>query len=584
MVCHLINNGADVSNGGSFCGCPLSAAIDRGHWRIAQTLLDKGADVNGPAYSQVPHYYLSDFGIYGDGDRDFSRQPLNSAIYQDDRKMVVDLLGRGTNLNTIRGRCRSASLTKHWLEEAHPLCHALELNRMAIVDILLAKGADIAIGNFCPLLTALSMNNLKAFETFMTANTEAMLNSFLEEMLFRCSQDDSIQAVLKLIENKSPDHTFEEPGPLLRRAIMCDSNLMLSWLLKRGLSPNISLCSKKFKELGHEYALPTAIERGHYNNVEMLLANPVDVNLCDSDRGTAIYAAVKQKNKEMIQKLISLGARFEEPIWSYKLCWIFAHRVAFKGDVGTMDFIYSNGASIVDQCDLCGSVLGHAVEVENIEMIRYLVSKGCDFNELNVYGMPLLKWAEDRLLDDACTELRRLGATNTVDQRKAELQVEQSVSRLCEDLSGRSATQKWPMWLSRRRWIMLGRCLLLGDDLNNALIALEQTMHFDEGIDGKSRHLRTKFSCARCGRANSSRYHLCRDSTDMGICENTCLKLHEQELRLDEQLDDHAHLMYPRPFFSADIPKDYVALDETYHIPREEWLESLKDWKVKTAD
>ena len=48
-------------------------------------------------------------------------------------------------------------------------------------------------------------------------------------------------------------------------------------------------------------------------------------------------------------------------------------------------------------------------------------------------------------------------------------------------------------------------------------------------------------------------------------------------------MENHAYLMYPRPFFSADIQAGQVALDQTHQISRESWLESLKGWTVKRS-
>lgn len=395
-------------------------------------------------------------------------------------------------------------------------------------------------------------------------------------------------------------------------AITCDSTVLLSWLLNRGLDPNIDLRSRKEKEEKVDideveektakklrfaladpideveeeeeakkprFALPGAIASGHYDLAEMLLENAADVNLSDPYWGTACYAAYKRRSQEWLTKLISLGARIEEPIWLRDSCHKIAHIVASEGDVEMMDCICDKGINIMTCCGLCGPVLSSTVKAENIDMMRYLAKKGCDINDLNVYGTPLLKWAEDDLLDDAHSELTRLGATKIVSQRRVELQIENSVALLCEELSSINTSQPWSYRRSGIRWFALGRCLLIGNDPENALIALEQTLDFDEDDSGDPDQ--TMHSSIGCYCHEPGRYHLCQNSTSKPICESECLRNHEEELRMDGKLENHPHLMYPRPFFSAEIKKGYVALDENHQIPRETWLESLQGWKFQ---
>ena len=244
-----------------------------------------------------------------------------------------------------------------------------------------------------------------------------------------------------------------------------------------------------------------------------------------------------------------------------------------------MDFILEKGVSIMAYCTLCGSALSCAVRAENVEMIGYLVEKGCDINELSVYSTPLLEWAEDDLLDDAYSELRRLGASKIVSQRQKELHTEQLVALLCQELSSINDSQSG--WWSDLRWLALGRCLLIGNDPDSALIALEQTSRAWEGADAIDNEWHARVTISRCRFHDSKRYHICQNSTSLAICESQCLKSHEEQLRRDGKLENHAHLMFPRSFFPGGIKKNHVFLDEDHQIALKNWLESLRDWKFK---
>ena len=199
------------------------------------------------------------------------------------------------------------------LEDCHPLCCALELGHSKIIDLLVANGAETTIGNFCPFMIALSVNNVQRFREFMETQTELMTDTTVEEMLLRCEPNESLLAVQDLIDEKFPDYTVKDPGLLLRHAIHVKSPALLSWLLKHGVSPSIDINPWKSYMNTPRFALPQAIAKGHYDHAEKLLENAVDVDLDDSELGTALSAACEQNNKEWMTRLISLGARIEQP-------------------------------------------------------------------------------------------------------------------------------------------------------------------------------------------------------------------------------------------------------------------------------
>ena len=576
MVDYLLDNGAQV-NIGSSGNCPLSAAIWGGHWILAEILLDRGANPDG-----VP---LSNLGLH-------PNLPIISAIYRDNIGMVSKLLKQGANLNTPHDRCEEfhQELDESWrdirrnecnLPCSHPLCYALKLGRNKIIDLLVASGAETTISNFCPFMTALSVNNVQRFRKLMETQTDLMTGLTVEKMLCRGTRNESLLAVQDLIDEKFPDCTIKDPVLLLQHAIHVESPARLSWLLKHGVSPSIDIKPQTSYSNAPRFALlPQAIAVGHYDHAGLLLENAVDVNLNDSKLGTAIYVACKQNNKEWMSRLISLGARMEQPNWYRDECWKLAHLVASNGDTDMTDFVLENGVSIMAYCALCGSALSCAVRSENVDMIGYLVEKGCDINELNVSGMPLLTWAEDDLLDDASSELRRHGASKIVNQRQKELHVEHLVPLLCQELSSIDDSQSG--WWSDPRWLALGRCLLIGNDPDNALIALEQTLWPYKSANERNRRWWPYVAIPRCRLHYSERYHICQNSTSLAICESQCLKPHEEQLRQDGKLENHAHLMFPRPFFPGEIMDDHVFLDKDHQIPLETWLESLKDWKFKS--
>lgn len=189
MMCHLLENGAQVNKGGGSRGSPLSAAIELSQWDLAEMLLDRGASPNGIIHSEVCD--TSMVGAFEVHRYNVARvQPINSAISVDNIEMVIKLLERGTNLNAIHDRC-----ARYGVDDAHPLCHALNNDRKGIIDILVANGAEVTTGNYCPILTALSKNDVEKFREFMEGRTNSISNPTLEEMLLRSNGNELVLAV-----------------------------------------------------------------------------------------------------------------------------------------------------------------------------------------------------------------------------------------------------------------------------------------------------------------------------------------------------------------------------------------------------
>ena len=77
-------------------------------------------------------------------------------------------------------------------------------------------------------------------------------------------------------------------------------------------------------------------------------------------------------------------------------------------------------------------------------MIRYLVDKGADINDLSIYGKTMIARAEEKFRDDAHDELKILGAVQKTDDQSIRKHFENAVQWLCQEFSAKSSSQESP--------------------------------------------------------------------------------------------------------------------------------------------
>lgn len=144
IVAMLLANGADVHAAGNPDGyTPLHCAVLRGHADVAETLLARGANANGrDRHGYTPLHHAAAEGhasmvevlLQGGASADIQTKggwpSLQMAIFRGREKAVAMLADSGLDLNAPSG-------------EIVPLHYAASEGRETIVEILIAKGADV---------------------------------------------------------------------------------------------------------------------------------------------------------------------------------------------------------------------------------------------------------------------------------------------------------------------------------------------------------------------------------------------------------------------------------------------------------
>ena len=586
LVQKLLQIGSDVNNDGGYYGSALIAAVAQRNAEVIELLFNHDVDVNPRINSPGP--YLRELQrLVGTVGQDYiyqTHQPIIWAIEQNDIELIRTLVERGADLIATQKRCR-ASFERHYDElndVVHPFCCAMQLGLGTIAEYLISRGADPHRGNSCAAIAVAQKGNIQAFRSLLYASPIATNRiSILIDAIDVCTNEATIQSLIDTMNDNGISPSLGLIEPLMENAIKKDFRLTVTWLLEKGVSPNFEL-----RRDGH--VLNYAIQHRYFDIARNLIISGADLNLFDGTYGTPLLAAFKVGNIDLIRDLLRRGAEIDAPLScspgdSYgpkDMCCRLIHHVAAAGDIDVMNLLLEYRPDLMSRCDVCETALWRAVRTEDVIMIRLLLDMGVKLDQCNTYGKPILRWAEEKHLVLACNELKSLGAVRH--QHGLREKLEQSVQRLCQQISTDLRMHVGPEWPPR--WIMLGRCLYLGGDIQNALIALEQTMQFEEASNNdpeKGYYVYSVVSCETCPYGSSDRFHLCKDDDIMGICEDNCLKAHERELKMEGKLETHESLTYPRPWSSSAIPEDHVALSEGQYIPREAWLESLKDWTVK---
>ncbi|CAG2059174.1 unnamed protein product, partial [Timema podura] len=147
---------------------------------------------------------------------------------------------------------------------------------------------------------------------------------------------------------------------------------------------------KNFKEsLGEHIILLIASENGHINIVNYLL-DLIDVNTVDSDGCTALHAAVRGGQLEVVQLLVKRNAHINcKDVHGYtalKYC-------VRNGRLDVLEFLVENKGDINLSDENQVNLLHHAARAGQLENVKYLLRLGIDINSRDRVGFTALHHA-----------------------------------------------------------------------------------------------------------------------------------------------------------------------------------------------
>ncbi|KAM6483076.1 ankyrin repeat-containing domain protein [Trichoderma sp. SZMC 28011] len=400
----------------------LYYAIRGGSTRVAQLLLDKGANADASAIATTK-------GESGDNK---AGDMLQLAVFRGNPTMVNLLLDRGAEINAQRGGWGSALQT------------AASDEHLNMLKLLIKRGADINVPSNeagCVLLSA--SGNMHCLQLLLDNGADVNkrgTGSMEKTALCETAKAKHWEAFDLLIDHGAdvnqggtggyPLHemtTNFRPGmdrifPQLRRTFGLSKAvdgefLRLKLLLSLGADPNAQdgkgetalhkacghhklTCSPTCVQIAqllidhgadanivaesHGTALQRAAYRGCMNMVKLLLENGADVNIQGGTYGNALSAVCYSPKglgtkTEMIQLLVDHGADVNDKSGTYGTA-LQAAACCSKEGVKMMRILLELGADVNAASGLFGNALQAACKLGDIDMVSLLLDYGADIN------------------------------------------------------------------------------------------------------------------------------------------------------------------------------------------------------------
>ena len=353
----LIESGADVrSNQNQGTWSPIHHAAEGESLECINLLAERGAEINARSFgSKTPLHFISevpyDSGataaclVENGADLDFRHAdrigtPLQQAAHHGRLAIIETLLKKGADPNAVYEHDRISSFKFGTAMQC-----AAYWGHLAALEILSRYGADI---------------NQKAAD-IGTALHAAVINGKVEtvEFLLKHGADVDIHA--------------GRLGSVLTAAYYGGSRTIIRTILERlGIHQDDATITRKIEETGNDkcWNLFEAARRNALGRIRNLLDDGVDVNIRShlSGEGPIILAAV-QGHVEAVQLLAERGANLQSRDRGGQRPM---HIASSRGDRRMMEVLLRNGASADVRDDHDMSVADRAEEAGYFELVEYL--------------------------------------------------------------------------------------------------------------------------------------------------------------------------------------------------------------------
>ncbi|KAK1622056.1 ankyrin repeat-containing domain protein [Colletotrichum phormii] len=343
IVQMLLNKGADVNAQGGDYGNALQAGSLEGHDKIVQMLLNKGADVNAQG------------GDYGNA--------LQAGSLEGHDKIVQMLLNKGADVNAQGGEYGNALQAASY-EGYHN-----------IVQMLLDKGADVNAegGEYDNALYIASFRGHdKIVQMLFNKGADVNAEGGDYGNALQAASYEGYHNIVQMLLDKGADVNAE--GGYYDNALYIASfrghDKIVQMLLNKGADVNA--------EGGYyDNALYIASFRGHDKIVQMLLNKCADVNAQGGEYGNALQAASYEGYHNIVQMLLNKGADVNAQGGRYGNA---LQAASLEGHDKIVQMLLNKGADVNAQ----GGEYGNALQAASYEgyhnIVQMLLDKGADVN------------------------------------------------------------------------------------------------------------------------------------------------------------------------------------------------------------
>jgi len=349
LVQILLDKGAEVNVKNNVAWAPLHQAANDGHERIAQMLLAKGAEVN------VKHK-----GGW---------TPLHQAANEGHERIVQMLLGNGANVNvkTQKGLA--------------PLHLATSNGHGRIVQMLLDKGAEVNVkhkGEWTPLHQAAAKGHERVVQVLLEKGAEVNIRDVTDWTPLHHATSNGHERVVQMLLDKAVEVNVknkDEWTPLHQAAIN-GYEWIVQMLLDKEAQVNV-------KNKDGWTPLHQAASEGHERIVQMLLDIGAEVNAKNKGEWTPLHQATAKSHERVVQLLLAKGAEVNA---RDNEAWTPLHLAAQDGHMGVIRALLHRGADIVANTDFGYTPLHIAVLGQHPQAIQLLVDSGASLHSTDSEG------------------------------------------------------------------------------------------------------------------------------------------------------------------------------------------------------
>nr|WP_321234936.1 ankyrin repeat domain-containing protein [uncultured Psychroserpens sp.] len=274
-VTYLLESGSEIDKISPNQGTALIAAANNGHLKTVEFLVSKGSDINRYSPNQGT--------------------AVNVAATNGHKSVMEYLIKNGADINV--------NTNSH----GSPLISASRNGLTDSVTYLISQGADINLENDGQgsALNAAARNGINSTVELLLskgANINAQTDG-QGSALNAAARNGHLETVKLLIEKGANINLQNDgQGSALNAAARNGHNGVITYLLSKGADINL-------QNNGQGSALNAAARNGLMSTVKLLVENDADINLYSNGQGTALSAASKNKHQDIVDYLLSKGAK-----------------------------------------------------------------------------------------------------------------------------------------------------------------------------------------------------------------------------------------------------------------------------------
>lgn len=376
IAAELLDKGTDI-NKSCETGTLLMLAVKNGHLRMAQFLLERGADMDYVTCdgetaliiaAQEKHREIIRLLLDNGAD---ALATLKLAIENDQKEVVSILSSLGVDLN--------------------------QANDEGMTALMIA--ARVGFGEMIALLQSLGVDCQKALKLAIEHNDKAMVEQLFDAgidifqadaegwtaLLFAVEKDRS--DIVRLMLDRDVTRGFAA----LRWAVEQNNPEMAEKLLKFGVDPNQTWDGKRWNPLKF------AVMNGYSRLVSILLENRADVNQPFKLNKTLLMLLVERNHCDLIKQVLGFGVNIDQVDNFHRTALMWA---VLRNNIESAEVLLKAGAklSLPNKSGL--TVLMLAAEKSGIDMVKLLLDFDVDVDQVdNMRTTALMFAAKEGKLD-----------------------------------------------------------------------------------------------------------------------------------------------------------------------------------------